>query len=406
MNDNNDVTYKTFPLFKQLGDLSIESFLKDYWQKKPLLIRQAFPNFEPSISPDELAGFALEDDVVSRLIVEKNAMLSPHASWEVEHGPLDAERFASLPKSNWTLLVQNADQLDPEINALLNAFRFIPNWRLDDIMVSYASDKGGVGPHFDYFDVFLLQAQGRRRWRIGQECDVHSPLVPDQSMKVLQDFHISDEWICEPGDLLYIPAKRAHWGEAEGECITYSIGFRAPSDSDFLLDFSQECSAVLTEDMRYTDPALKQQDQPGEITDETLEKFKNKLANLLGDKRVLAKWLAEFATQNTELTDEKSLYEILHLDDYDHLIESIEEEYEEDISLKLASYHRCVFLPESLINKDGSIDCYVNGCVFKVSLSLAKLLSSYTPFLFKQLDKQQRQQLRPLVEDELIEISG
>ena len=212
------------PPLTHLGNISIDTFLAEYWQKKPLLVRQAIPAFISPISADELAGLSLDEDVVARLVVE-----DPTANeWQVEHGPINEERYGELPETHWTLLVQHADALDPQVNDVLQAFRFIPNWRLDDIMISYAPDKGGVGPHFDYYDVFLLQAGGRRRWRIGQACDSQSPLVPNQPMKILQEFETQEDYVLEPGDMLYIPAKLAHWGEAVGESITYSIGFRAP----------------------------------------------------------------------------------------------------------------------------------------------------------------------------------
>jgi 50S ribosomal protein L16 3-hydroxylase len=208
---------------EQLGDMPIETFLRDYWQKKPLLIRQAYPGFELPIDGDELAGLALEEEVESRIVLEHGK-----TPWELRHGPFDEQTFSQLPESHWTLLVQAVDQWVPEIHELLQDFQFIPGWRLDDIMISYASDKGSVGPHFDYYDVFLLQGMGKRRWRIGQHCDSGSELVEGTPLKLLRNFETTDEWVLEPGDMLYIPPGIAHWGIAEGECITCSIGFRAP----------------------------------------------------------------------------------------------------------------------------------------------------------------------------------
>ncbi len=278
-----------------LGDIPVETFLKEYWQKKPLLIRQCFPHFSSPVSADELAGFALDEDVTSRLVVEHQ---SPGGSrWEVTHGPLPESQFAKLPEKNWTLLVQHADALDPDINQLLNAFRFIPNWRLDDIMVSYAADGGGVGPHFDYYDVFLLQAEGKRRWRIGQTCSTQTALLPDQPMKILREFEQAREWLLEPGDMLYLPPMLAHWGIAEGNCMTYSIGFRAPSHADILLDFAQEAASHTTGDMRYSDPALPLQNHSGEISLMAIENVSRILQQYLTDKVSLAQWLGETLTQ-------------------------------------------------------------------------------------------------------------
>ena len=249
----------TSPL-THLGDMPIETFLRDYWQKKPLLIRNAFPDFESPLDGDELAGLSLEEEVESRLILEKGK-----TPWELQHGPFTDETFAALPESNWTLLVQAVDQWVPEVNELLNSFRFIPNWRLDDIMVSFAPDQGSVGPHFDYYDVFLLQGLGKRRWKIGQECTAESPHLEDVQLNILQEFNSQDEWVLEPGDMLYIPPGVAHWGVAEGDCMTYSIGFRAPNHADILTELTQDIASSLTNDVRFTDPTLQLQNNPGEI---------------------------------------------------------------------------------------------------------------------------------------------
>ena len=249
-----------------LGDMPVETFLRDYWQQKPLLIRNAFPDFESPLDGDELAGLALEDEVESRLILEKGK-----TPWELRQGPFEEDDFAALPPSHWTLLVQAVDQWVPEVQELLHHFRFLPDWRLDDIMVSYAVDQGSVGPHFDYYDVFLLQGNGKRRWRIGQTCDSQSPKVEDTALNILQDFEGTEDWVLEPGDMLYIPPGVAHWGTAEGDdCITYSIGFRAPSVADIFTELSQDIASRLTNDQRYRDPALAPAENPGEIPADTL----------------------------------------------------------------------------------------------------------------------------------------
>lgn len=401
-----------------LGELTVEQFLSDYWQKKPLYIKHAFPNFEPSITPDELAGFSLDDDAVSRLIIETPHKDS-HSSWSVEHGPIDEKRFSTLPKTHWTLLIQHADQLDPGINELLTAFRFIPNWRLDDIMVSYATDCGGVGPHFDYFDVFLLQASGKRRWRLGQKCDAQSSLVPDQPMKILKNFEEQSEFICEPGDLIYIPANLAHWGEAIDESMTYSIGFRAPSDAEFLLDFSHEVSQELNEDQRYSDPELTLSKFSGEISNSVILNFKEKLKHHLDNDQKIAKWLAYFSTQNKNQIDNEEflLYEPLSCEEYELLINT------KEASIKLANYHRCAYLPHKANesdnesdNKSGTQDvdnqdiknqnitqCFINGDCYECTFFLAQLLSSYSQIDLKDLSQIEFDQLKPIISNQLIE---
>ena len=216
-----------------LGGISAREFLRDYWQKKPLLIRQAIPGFQSPISPDELAGLSLEEDVESRLVIEHG-----ESPWELRRGPFTEHTYQQLPERDWTLLVQAVDQLVPDVAELIEHFRFLPNWRIDDVMISYAAPGGGVGPHFDNYDVFLLQAHGQRRWRIGQMCDSESPMLAHGDLRILADFQGTEEWVLEPGDMLYLPPRLAHFGTAEDACMTYSVGFRAPSAAEVLTHFT------------------------------------------------------------------------------------------------------------------------------------------------------------------------
>jgi 50S ribosomal protein L16 3-hydroxylase len=279
-----------------LGDLSIEEFLRDYWQKKPLLIRNAFPNFESPLSPDELAGLALEEDVESRIIIENGK-----TPWELLNGPFDEAIFSKLPPKRWSLLVQAVDQYVPEVNELLDYFRFIPNWRLDDLMISYAPDEGGVGPHFDYYDVFLLQGLGERRWKLGQMCDNNSPRVEGTRLKILSEFNTTDEWVLGPGDMLYIPPGIAHWGEAVGDdCMTYSIGFRAPSHADIVAEAGQEIALDIVDDKRFSDPDLTLQNNPGEIQSNAIDQIRTILNEHFTDDR-LAVWFGKYMTERKYL---------------------------------------------------------------------------------------------------------
>jgi len=293
-----------------LGDMPVETFLRDYWQKKPLLIRNAFPYFESPIDGDELAGLALEEEVESRLILEKGK-----TPWELRHGPFDEDTFARLPATHWTLLVQAVDQWVPEVNLLLDNFRFIPNWRLDDIMISFAPDQGSVGPHFDYYDVFLLQGLGKRRWKIGQHCDVNSPRVAGTPLNILQDFDTQDEWILEPGDMLYIPPGVAHWGIAEGDCMTYSIGFRAPSHADILTELSQDIATALTNDQRFSDPQLLLQQNPGEISHEAIAQIQQIVQNYFTADKI-AHWFGKHMTERKYVQDEPDGDDELDADDW------------------------------------------------------------------------------------------
>jgi len=276
-----------------LGDMPIEVFIRDYWQKKPLLIRQAFPNFESPVSADELAGLALEGDIESRLILEEGKK-----PWELRCGPFTESDFSQLPKNKWTLLVQAVDHYVPQVADILDYFRFIPSWRLDDIMISYAVDGGSVGPHYDQYDVFLLQAEGQRRWQLGQPSSHASPKIEGIDLHILQQFEAQQEWILEPGDMLYIPPQLAHLGTAIGdECMTYSIGFRAPSHAELLNDFVQEQMSQLSEDQRFSDAGFTPQNNSGEISAQTIDKISTLLTSAAQDKEQLKTWFGQFITQ-------------------------------------------------------------------------------------------------------------
>jgi 50S ribosomal protein L16 3-hydroxylase len=212
-----------------LGGLTPAQFMRDYWQKKPLLIRQAIPGVVPPMSRDALFALASDYDTESRLITHFRN------KWQLAHGPFDAGSLPPVSRRAWTLLVQGLDLHDDAARALLDRFRFVPDARLDDLMISYATDGGGVGPHFDSYDVFLLQVHGKRRWRIGAQKDLS--LKPDVPLKIIEHFEPSDEWVLEPGDMLYLPPHIAHDGVAEGECMTCSIGFRAPSAGELGAQF-------------------------------------------------------------------------------------------------------------------------------------------------------------------------
>lgn len=275
-----------------LGGLSAREFLRDYWQKKPLLIRQAIPDFESPISPDELAGLALEEEVESRLVIEHG-----ERPWELRRGPFAEDAFSQLPERDWTLLVQAVDQFVPEVAELLKQFNFLPNWRIDDVMISFAAPGGGVGPHYDNYDVFLLQAHGQRRWKIGQMCDADSALLPHADLRILADFEQSDEWVLEPGDMLYLPPRLAHFGIAEDDCMTYSVGFRAPSAAEVLTHFTDFLAQFLPDEERYSDAGMQPSDDPHQIQRDALDRLKALLAEHMGDERLLLTWFGQFMTE-------------------------------------------------------------------------------------------------------------
>jgi len=275
----------------QLNDIDIDSFLRDYWQKKPLLIRNAFPDWENPLEPDELAGLACEAGVESRLIERTRD------SWALDHGPFEEDRFGTLGERPWTLLVQAVDHHVPDVAALIEPFRFVPNWRIDDVMVSYAADEGGVGPHFDQYDVFLVQGLGRRRWRIGAVCDVSTALLPHDDLRLLADFAPTEEWVLEPGDILYVPPGWAHDGIAVGDdCMTYSIGFRAPSTEEMLADYCDHIVETMDVDQRYADPDLQRQENPGEISAAALARLHAMVTEKLLDRETFGRWFGSYVS--------------------------------------------------------------------------------------------------------------
>ena len=275
-----------------LGGLTAREFLRDYWQKKPLLIRQAIPEFESPLSPDELAGLALEEEIESRLVIEHGEQ-----PWELKRGPFTEDTFQNLPERDWTLLVQAVDQFIPEVAELLDNFRFLPSWRIDDVMISFAAPGGGVGPHFDNYDVFLLQAHGTRRWRIGQMCDADSALLEHADLRILADFQETQEWVLEPGDMLYLPPRLAHFGTAEDDCMTYSIGFRAPSAAEVLTHFTDFLAQFLSDEERYSDADYQPLGDPQQIRHDALDRLKALLAEHMSDERLLLTWFGQFMTE-------------------------------------------------------------------------------------------------------------
>lgn len=275
----------------QFQHFDIDRFLGEHWQKQPLLIRNPWAAWSNPVDPSELAGLACEEDVESRLIEQKSK------GWRVSHGPFPESRFAKLGKRPWTLLVQAVDQHVPDVTALLEPFRFVPNWRVDDVMVSYASDGGGVGPHYDHYDVFLIQGLGRRRWRVGGPCDGATPLLPHDDLRLLAAFEAREEWVLEPGDILYLPPGFAHDGVAIGEdCMTYSVGFRAPSRADLISDWCDHLVDGLEEEDRYADPDLVVQGNPGEIAPAAIDRLHALVTERLADRDAFARW---FGTYNS-----------------------------------------------------------------------------------------------------------
>ncbi|MGB9577900.1 MAG: JmjC domain-containing protein [Halothiobacillaceae bacterium] len=278
-----------------LGGMPVETFLRDYWQKKPLLIRQAFPGFQAPITPDELAGLACEEGIHSRMVLEEGGS----KPWELRYGPFSEEDFARLPERGWSILVSDVEKAVPELMAIIEPFRFIPDWRIDDLMMSYAPPGGSVGAHVDQYDVFLLQAWGRRRWMIeSTPRDDENAYIDGLDLRILREFNPDQSWDLEPGDMLYLPPGIPHHGVALTECMTWSIGFRAPAHADIVGAVAEALVDRIPPKLRYADPDLDPQGNPGEISAAALTKLTRLVREALTPddaalQRILGEWLTE-----------------------------------------------------------------------------------------------------------------
>ncbi len=281
------------PALSVLGGLTAEEFLRDYWQKKPLLVRNAFNEPTCPLSPEELAGLALEEDVEARIIQEKHA----DGPWHLSAGPFDEEDFLQLPATHWTLLVQQLDAWVPEVNTLKHYFNFIPYWRIDDIMASYAPQGGSVGPHFDYYDVFLIQAEGEREWRIGQHCAPDTERQEGTPLNIIANFEEQERHVLAPGDMLYLPPRLAHYGIAQNRCVTLSVGFRAPSHQQLLEGFMGHLLDKVPADRFFEDANRKAATHAGEIDAESIVNMGKILREYLHDDLQVARWFGTFATE-------------------------------------------------------------------------------------------------------------
>lgn len=271
-----------------LGNLSPKTFLQTHWQKKPLLIRNALPNFTGFLDKKSLIALSSQQEISSRLVqLDKN-------QWTLSYGPFAKRDFQRLT-GKWALLVQGINQFLPEAEALLKLFRFIPHTRLDDLMVSFAPDGGGVGPHFDSYDVFLLQGPGKRVWQISKQ--KNRELIPDAPLRILKNFKAEQEWVLEPGDMLYLPPNYAHYGVAINDCITYSIGFRAASHQELIQQFLIYLQDHLQIDGIYTDPDLILAKHPAQISKDMVSKVADILKKIHFDKKDIENFLGNYLSE-------------------------------------------------------------------------------------------------------------
>lgn len=350
-----------------LQDISLSTFLSQYWQKKPLVIRNALPDFVSPLSPDELAGLALEEDVESRIVCETP---QKKPAWHLRKGPFTEKDFSTLPPTHWTLLVQGVDRLIPEVYALLNHFDFLPQWRIDDIMISFAALHGSVGPHYDNYDVFLYQAQGAREWRLTTRECTKSNYLKDLELRIMERFDVEEKILLEEGDMLYLPPHVGHYGISLSEqCMTYSFGYRSYQGQelwDSLGDYLSE-KGLFTN--LYQDPNWSHLKNTSEITEPAWQSAQNLLQQLINDKHIMKSWFGCFATRLDQQAEHQ-------------LPMPLEEEELTDMSLFIRELKtgldlirdascRFAYQREEEQNKQ---QFYINGCEWNVDGVSAELL--------------------------------
>ncbi len=350
------------------GDITVEDFLANYWQKKPLVIRNAFPDYEMPFSAEELAGLACDTDAPSRIILERG--LAPdHKPWQVKNSPLEDEDFTSLPDTHCTFLVNDLERYIPELGNLIEPFRFIPDWRIDDLMVSYAEDKGSVGPHIDQYDVFLIQGEGKRRWQVITREDYPCNIIPDIDLAILAEFKADEEWLLDAGDMLYLPPNMPHYGIAEGACFTYSVGFRAPEIKELTQSWFE--SFDQDDSPRFNDAGRKPQKCSGEISQTDLNQLSHSiLSNIHKHEENLNIFLGKYLTERRDEVD---------------LVN------ETDFTVKEhTDYERETWLRLAYIKSDLKLDLFANGHHVEIDLEylldIEELCENYF-YTYESLEK-------------------
>ena len=368
------------PKNNSLNNFDIDDFLNNYWQKKPCVIRNALPDFINPLSADELAGLACEEAVESRIITEQQQ------NYSLQLGPFVEQDFQQLPERCWTLLVQAVDHYLPEVASILNYFDFIPRWRIDDIMASYATEGGSVGPHYDNYDVFLIQGLGKRHWQVGSRYNSASPRKDNNHLRLLAEFTSEQEWLLEAGDILYLPPLFGHWGiAADNNCMTYSVGFRAPSHAELLSSFCDEKIQQLAEELRYSDTWLSSKDNNSEISPKALNEVQEILRQQLNDTDFIRQWFGRHMTeqkyaQPPETADEFDLEDII-----------TEDIATEDIAIMINSVNTVYRDPASRFacsksTKDSTL--FVNGCSYSCcgpAAAMAEVLSATDSYPASQI---------------------
>ncbi|GAB2923446.1 ribosomal protein uL16 3-hydroxylase [Rheinheimera gaetbuli] len=354
-----------------LGELSITEFLNEYWQKKPLLLKGGFQNFTDPLTADELAGLATEEEIESRIVS------CTKQQWDMHTGPFTD--FSVFGDSNWTLLVQAVDHWHPLAAKLLDPFRFIPNWRIDDLMVSFSAPGGGVGPHLDQYDVFIIQGEGKRRWRVGMPDSSLQQLCPHPRLLQVSAFTDCIDVITEPGDILYIPPGCPHEGVSIENSLNYSVGFRAPAQKDLLIGVADYLIDHDITGQRFTDAARPAAVSVGKICDTDLDSIQQLLQQLIADRQHLPHWFGSLITRAKHELD-------LNEPDPHYGNDEIAEYLEEGSVLTRTGGLRCCYYQQ---NADSDLLLFINGDQITLpanELTTAQLLCDYT-----ELDAAQNQ---------------
>ena len=304
----------------KINNLCEQEFLNQYWQKKPLLIKQGFTDFQDPIEAEELAGLAMEESIESRIVTNHDN------DWQTYQGPF--EDFKNLTERHATLLVQAVDHWHSDAAQLLEPFRFIPNWRIDDLMISYSTPKGGVGPHLDQYDVFIIQGQGKRHWRVGLPDPTLKQFAQNKKLLQVEQFEAVIDCILEPGDILYIPPGCPHEGYAIENALNYSVGFRAPNQQDLFSSFADHIIDTDSGQKRYTDHTLALRGSKGELLDSEADKVKTLMQALLNNDELFKQWLGNTLSQAKHEMDLAPLEEPITCEQMSELLANNEEEFE------------------------------------------------------------------------------
>lgn len=366
-----------------LAGMSAKTFYQEYWQKKPLLIRGGAKDIDLPIAADELAGLAMEDEVESRIVIEQG-----ETPWQLLQGPFNEDTFATLPEREWTLLVQAVDHWVPEVQTLKERFHFLPSWRVDDVMVSYATEGGSVGPHYDQYDVFLVQMAGKRRWQVLAPEQYQDSNIEGIKLHILDNFDVDPEqdYELEAGDILYLPPNFAHNGRAlDSECMTFSVGFRAPSVQAALQGITDKLCEDINEKNRFAAPEPLERDHHAQIQNSDIEHLRQKLLTLIDSPTELANWLGETMSESkypeysAQLNDEE-------------LAETFAQAQNGDTFIRPGDARLCYYLNDA----ESTCTLYCNGNALKLDADLVDFVQAICDqeeFDFSGLDLTKHSQL-------------